>query len=153
VTQSSRQGPLRLTLEPAQLLRLYGLALGVGLLLEGGLFLLVNVLPGGSPALPFMTSDARHNLLHVVWGIVFLGVLLASPSPRRATLLMLVFGVFYTALGFAGVLYQNPFDLLLGPGENAFHFTVGLLALALSAWSMSQAPLARADRSSAKTSR
>jgi hypothetical protein len=42
-----------------------------------------------------------------------------------------VFGVFCTALGFAGVMFDDPFGLQLGPGENAFHFTVGLIPLAL----------------------
>ena len=149
----NRTGPFQLTLESSQFVRLYGLVLGGGLLLEGGVFLVLDFLPGGGPSLPFTTSDVRHNLLHVLWGVVFLAVLLTSRSPRRATLLMLVFGIFYTALGFAGVLYYDPFGLILGPGENAFHFTVGLLALALSVWSMRQEPLGRAGRSSAKTSR
>jgi hypothetical protein len=117
-------------LEPARLVRAYVLALGAGLLLEGGGLLLVNAL-----ALPLAvgTNDTRHNLLHVVWGIVLLAIA-ATPQGRDSTRVAwasLVFGVFYVALGVLGVVLNQPFGLLLGPGENVFHFVVGPLALVL----------------------
>ena len=40
----------------------------------------------------------------------------------------LVFGAFYIALGILGLTLERPFGLLLGPGEDVFHFTVGPLA-------------------------
>ncbi len=139
-----------------QLVRLYGLVLGAGLLLEGGILLLLSRLPVSMPALPIALAigDARHNALHLVWGIVFLVLLLTIRSRRSAALLVLIFGVFYTTLGFAGVIFDNPFGLLLGPGENAFHFTVGLLALTLGAASLlTSIAFLPTRRSSARTMR
>ena len=43
--------------------------------------------------------------------------------------LVLIFGVFYTALAFLGLFVHYPFGLHLGPGENVFHFLVGPAAL------------------------
>jgi hypothetical protein len=126
--------------EPTRLARLYVLALGAGLLLEGGALLLVNAL---ALPLPVGINDARHNLLHVVWGIALLAIA-ATPQVHGSTRVAWaaqVFGVFYIALGVLGVLLDRPFGLLLGPGENAFHFIVGPLALFLG-WRAR----ARADR-------
>ena len=133
----SRASARTVALDPPRLVRLYGLLVGAGLLLEGGLLLVVEALRAGAPnlSLPFATGDTRHNALHVVWGVVLVVLLATSRAPARATLLALAFGVFYTVLAIAGVLVDRPFGLLLGPGENGFHFTVGLLALALGAWS------------------
>ena len=140
-------------LEPARLVRLYGLGLGAALLLEGGLLLALDALRATlshvAAALPFATGDVRHNSLHIVWGVVILGLLATSRSARRATIVALVFGVFYTLLGIVGVLVDRPFGLLLGPGENVFHLTVGPLALLLGAWSASYA--SSSSRSSADT--
>ena len=109
---------------------LYGLVLGAGLLLEGGALLLVDRLP--VLGVPLTTGDTRHNLLHVAWGALLLAVLVGSrPGARRPSVALLVFGLFYTALGVLGLMLDRPFGLLLGPGENAFHLLVGPLALAL----------------------
>jgi peptidoglycan/LPS O-acetylase OafA/YrhL len=108
-----------------RLVRCYGLLIGAGLLLEGGALLLLEVLrvaPG----------NTRHNALHVVWGLA-IGALLAISRGQRWTLLVVGgFGVFYTGLAVVGVLVDQPLGLRLGPGENAFHFTVGPLALLLT---------------------
>jgi len=131
--------------EPLRLVRVYVLALGGGLLLEGGGLLLVNAL-----ALPvaFATNDTRHNLLHVVWGIGLLAIA-ASPQARgarRVAWAAVVFGIFYVALGVLGVLVSQPFGLLLGPGENAFHLIVGPLALFLGTRAVARSrSAARAD--------
>jgi hypothetical protein len=124
--------------EPARLVRAYVLMLGAGLLLEGGGLLLVNAL-----ALPLAvgTNDTRHNLLHVVWGIGLLAIA-ATPQGRGSTRVAwaaVVFGAFYVALGVLGVLLDRPFGLLLGPGENAFHFIVGPLAFFLGARALTRA--------------
>jgi hypothetical protein len=123
-------------IEPTRLVRAYVLALGAGLLLEGGGLLLVNAM-----ALPLAvgTNDTRHNLLHVVWGIGLLAIAV-TPQGRASTRVAwaaLVFGVFYVALGVLGVVLDRPFGLLLGPGENVFHFVVGPLALVLGARALS----------------
>jgi len=110
------------------LARIYMWVVGAGLLLEGGALLLLDR-PG--LALPIATGDARHNALHVVWGIGILVALATSRQAGRTTLVALVFGVFYTALAVLGITVDRPFGLLLGPGENVFHWIVGPLALIL----------------------
>ena len=128
------------------------MGLGAALLLEGGLLLALDALRATLPAaaaMPFATGDVRHNGLHLIWGVVILGLLATSRSGQRATVVALVFGVFYTLLGVAGLLIDRPFGLLLGPGENVFHLTVGPLALLLGAWSASYA--SSSSRSSADT--
>jgi hypothetical protein len=124
--------PQTYVLGPSGLVRAYVVAVGAGLLLEGGGLLLVNLL-----ALPVGVgvNDTRHNLLHVMWGV---GLLLvgALPHERGSTRIAwaaVVFGFFYLSLAVLGVLVQNPFGLLLGPGENGFHFIVGPVGLVLGA--------------------
>jgi len=135
---SAVQAPTRL-LEPARLVRAYVLALGAGLLLEGGGLLLVNAL---ALPLPVGTNDTRHNLLHVVWGIGLLAIAATpqGPGSRRVAWASFVFGVFYVTLGVLGVLLDRPFGLLLGPGENAFHLIVGPLALLIGARALLDRP-------------
>jgi hypothetical protein len=113
--------------DAAHLARWYLLALAAGLLLEGVTMLLIGS-SGAAAGLPFSAGDPRHNALHAVWGA---GLLILLAFTRRPGALLLGFGVFYTALAFAGVLVDRPFGLLLGPGENVFHFIVGPTALAL----------------------
>jgi hypothetical protein len=142
-------------LSAARLVRLFGFVVGAGLLLEGGLLLLVDGLRVALPELPFATGDARHNALHVVWGVAILGLLLNSRAPRRAVAVVGVFGFFYTALAIVGVLVDAPLGLALGPGENVFHFTVGPLGLALSAWAAvhrAASPSPNSDSSAASVS-
>ena len=110
------------------LVRLYLLMLGGGLLLEGSLLLGLDAL---RLAVPFSTGDPRHNALHVAWGGLILAVVLIDRGGRSLGWLAIVFGAFYTGLAIIGVLIDQPFGLLLGPGENAFHFVVGPLALVL----------------------
>jgi hypothetical protein len=121
--------------DPVALVRLYVLVLGAGLLLEGGGLLVADAL-GLSAA--FGSSDTRHNVLHVVWGIALLGIWISARgrASTRVIWAALVFGAFYVALGILGLTIDRPFGLLLGPGENVFHFTVGPLALALGAWAL-----------------
>ena len=111
--------------------RLYALVLGIGLLLEGAGLLLLEVFG-------VMPGDTRHNAMHAIWGLVMLGLLATSSSPWRPALVLLVFGVFYTALAIAGVVIDRPAGLLLGPGENVFHFMVGPLALVLGVLAVRQ---------------
>jgi hypothetical protein len=113
-----------------QLVRTYLLLLGAGLLVEGAALLFAAAL---NLALPY-ALDNRHNALHVVWGLLILAVLATSGDSSRLVSLALVFGVFYVGLAFAGMVLINPFGLLLGPGENLFHLTIGtgsLIAAAL----------------------
>jgi hypothetical protein len=122
--------------EPVRLTRVYVWLLGAGLLLDGALLLVVDRL--GLTSLPFNAGDSAHNVLHIAWGIALLVVsfLAGNGHDARAVWASLVFGAFYVALGIAGVTISNPLGLQLGPGENAFHFTVGPIALLLGAWAL-----------------
>jgi hypothetical protein len=112
-----------------QLARAYLLLLGAGLLLEGAALLFAGAV---DLAMPF-ALDNRHNALHVLWGLFILGGLATSRESRRLADLALLFGVFYVGLALAGTVLVNPFGLLLGPGENLFHLTVGTGALVAAA--------------------
>jgi hypothetical protein len=113
------------TLDPLRLTWLYSLALGVGLLLDGALLLVLN---------------AAGVQVSVVSGIALLAVSIGSEV--RAMWAALIFGAFYVALGVLGLTISQPFGLQLGPGENAFHLTVGPLALLLGAWALRSSSLA-----------
>lgn len=108
--------------------------LGIGLLLEGGGFLILNLLGNAAPALPpgVNSTDSPHNALHAVWGLCILGVLVfrgdRADIPARVST---IFGVFYLTLAVLGIVLDRPFGLVLGPGENVFHVFVGSLALCL----------------------
>jgi hypothetical protein len=131
-----------------RLVRLYVVVLGAGLLLDG---LLLLVLDGLGAQVPVNTTDWRHNLLHLVWGAALLMVSVLARGERQlwAAWAALIFGTFYVALGVLGLTIDQPFGLQLGPGENAFHFIVGPLALVLGAWALRAASLEPASSYSA----
>ena len=123
--------------DPLRLTRLYVWVLGAGLLLDGAGLLVLNAL--GIQVSAVNTSDTEHNLLHIAWGLALLVVSwLARKAGRELwpAWAAVIFGAFYVALGIAGVTFTNPLGLQLGAGENAFHFTVGPLALVLGAWAL-----------------
>ncbi len=124
-------------IDPLRLTRLYVWVLGAGLLLDGAVLLVLNTLAIQVECVN--VADTRHNVLHIVWGLALLLVSFLARQERRElwpAWAAVVFGAFYVALGVAGVTITNPFGLQLGPGENAFHFTVGPLALLLGAWAL-----------------
>jgi hypothetical protein len=116
-----------------RLVHLYVPVLGALLLLEGSALLIVDRLP---VSLGFAASDTRHNVLHIVWGAALLAVVVMARGSNRVAWASLIFGVFYVCLAVLGVVVDRPFGLLLGLGENVFHFTVGPLALLLGAWAL-----------------
>ena len=118
-----------MTGDKRQLARAYLLLLGAGLLFEGAALLLAAATKLEAPS----ALDNPHNALHVVWGLIILGVLATSHDSSRLASLALAFGVFYVGLAFAGMVLVNPFGLLLGPGENVFHLTVGTGSLVAAA--------------------
>jgi hypothetical protein len=131
----STLGARRAGSEPLSIVRLYLLVLGAGLLLEGAALLVLDNLKIDAG---IATNDWRHNVLHIVWGIALLVVSAVSRGATaiRAAWAALIFGTFYIALGVLGLTVERPFGLQLGPGENAFHFTVGPLALLLGTWAL-----------------
>jgi hypothetical protein len=116
-------------------MRVYVLVLGVGLLVEGGGLLLLDRL--GIPA-DSGTSDAGRNVLYFAWGIALVGISITARghAATRVIWAALVFGSFYVAMAVLGLTIERPFGLLLGPGENIFHFMIGSLALVLGAWAL-----------------
>ena len=127
---------------PVRLVHLYLWILGAGLLLDGAVLLLVDWL---GLSVPVNATDVRHNVLHVVWGVALLvvSVLARDGHEIRAAWAAVIFGAFYVALGVLGLTLDQPFGLQLGPGENAFHFLVGPIALILGGWALRNLSLAQ----------
>jgi len=112
-----------------------------GLLLQGAGSLLLDLRPDVQAATPWllatiMNGNPPHAWLHVAWGIAGLAVLALLRTPIARLWLGLVFGVFYTTLGFVGIAVHDPMGMRLMLPENAFHLTVGPLMLLLTwlAW-------------------
>jgi len=83
-----------------------------------------------------MNGNSPHAVLHIAWGGFGLLVLFSLRSNSTWLNLGVIFGVFYTLLGFLGIVVHNPFGLRLAWQENVFHLTVGplMLVLAFLAW-------------------
>jgi hypothetical protein len=131
-----------MTGDKRQLARTYLVFLGAGLVIEGAALLFAAVL---NLAVPY-PLDNHHNALHVVWGLLILGGLATSRDSSWLASLALLFGVFYVGLAFAGMVLLDPFGLLLGPGENLFHLTVGTGSLVAAALLQARLAFARPGR-------
>jgi hypothetical protein len=107
--------------------------LGVGLLAQGTLSLVLDAADLASNQLPqrFANSDPVHAAIHVLWGIVMVVLVRRGLPDAAAAQLAVAFGVFYTALGIAGVVVHHPLGLRLDRGENVFHLVVGPVTLAV----------------------
>ena len=131
---------------PLRLLRSYAWVLGGGLLVQGVLtevFLAVTD-RAARWTHGVLSYDARHGAVHIVWGMALVLLLLARVGTRGLARGVVVFGLFYLALGVLGVVIHNPFGLMLGPGENGFHFIVGTSALLIGGMALCRpAPLPR----------
>jgi hypothetical protein len=108
-----------------------------GLLLQGGGSLLLDLRPDVQAATPYllatvMNGNPPHAVLHIVWGAAGLAILALFRSAGARLLLGLVFGLFYTGLGFLGIAVHDPFGMRLMLPENVFHLTVGPLMLVLT---------------------
>jgi hypothetical protein len=117
-----------------RLLRWYLWAVGAGLLAQGALTLVFLAISdeGARRTHGVLNHDARHGVLHVVWGLALLALVIRVHHPRPLVAGAIVFGVFYLALAVLGMATHNPFGLRLGPGENGFHLIVGSSALAVA---------------------
>jgi hypothetical protein len=114
--------------------RAYLLALGAGLLLQGGLSLLLRAAGAiGAAYNGIVTGDVPHGTLHVLWGAAMLAIWRRRPRAADLATVLLVFGVFYSALAVLGLALDLSLGLNLGPKQNAFHAIVGPLALVLGA--------------------
>jgi hypothetical protein len=116
-------------------LREWVAAVGTLLLAQGALSLAVD----GSgvtlqPVLQAFVGDPLHASIHVIWGAAMLALLAVRGDRLTLARASIGFGVFYVTLAVLGVLVHHPFGLLLGPGENVFHFLVGPVALIVGIW-------------------
>jgi hypothetical protein len=117
---------------PTNELHLWVASAGALLLAQGALSLLVDTAGVALPALvQAFIGDPLHAAIHVAWGVTMLGFVGLVRSRKTLSLLTLVFGVFYVSLGFLGLLVHHPFGLILGAGENVFHFVVGPASLVI----------------------
>jgi hypothetical protein len=86
------------------------------------------------PLAQVFVADPLHAGIHLAWGVAMLATLATRGDRETLSGLAIAFGMFYVALAFLGVLVYHPFGLMLGPGENAFHFIVGPTSLVLGVW-------------------
>jgi hypothetical protein len=113
--------------------QLYLGVLAAGLLSQGVVSLLLDASDRSSGRLPerFANADPLHASIHVVWGVVMVVLVLRGLSDLDASRLALVFGVFYSTLAVAGMVFHHPLGMHLDRGENVFHLIVGPTTLAV----------------------
>jgi len=110
--------------------------------LFGAVFVLMGVLIiiGGGHA------DKYHNLMHLTWGALAVGIsFLGTAASKR---FCLASGVFYLALAALGFLLGNPSSnwawhfgpMLLNKGDHIFHLLLGLAFLAFGVFSPAHLP-------------
>lgn len=116
---------------------LYVWAVMAGLLAQGAGSLLLDANDALRRATPYllatlMNGNPPHAWLHIVWGAGGLVFLALFRTFRARIGVGLVFGIFYTLLGFLGIVVHHPFGMRLDLPEDVFHLTVGPLMLLLT---------------------
>lgn len=103
----------------------------------GGIFVLMCLLimVGGLP------TDRYHNLMHLVWGLLAVGVsFLGATAAKR---FCIGSGMFYLTLAFLGLLLGDPAmnrawhlgPIMLHTGDDVFHLVLGSVFLGLGLFS------------------
>jgi len=113
-------------------LRRYLWAVGFLLLVQGSVSLLVRAAGLDAHATSRLLSDPAHATIHVVWGVVVLGVLVLRAGETAEILLASVFGVFYLGLLALGLAVHHPFGLMIDAKENVFHAVIAVVALVVA---------------------
>lgn len=113
-------------------LRLYLLAAGLLLLVQGAASLLVRAVGNDPHQTSRLLSDPGHATIHLLWGVGLLAVLAFRAGEAAQVWVTFAFGVFYVGLLAVGLAVHHPFGLMIDGGENAFHAVIGPLALILS---------------------
>ena len=113
-------------------LRLYLWAVGLLLLVQGGVSLLVRAAGLDAHATSRLLSDPAHATIHVVWGVVVLGVLVLRAAETAEILVASVFGVFYLGLLALGLAVHHPFGLMIDAKENVFHAVIAVAAVVVA---------------------
>jgi hypothetical protein len=114
----------------------YTLAAGGFLLLQGTSTLLFLLFPPLDHAFPQFLLATRmipiHSTLHIVTGVLALAVVRWG-GRETAWWFALLFGLFYTILGFAGLITGLTFGLALQPFDHPFHLLAGIPGLVAAA--------------------
>jgi len=106
------------------------------LFIQGSGSLLLRLRPDIEAVTPWllatlMNGNTPHAILHIIGGSAGLVIILLFRSRAVRMGLGLTFGVFYTLLGFLGIVVYHPFGMRLDFPEDLFHLTVGPLMLVL----------------------
>lgn len=109
--------------------RTWSLIAGAVLILVGILGFLPNPVVGERDALA--TTDGMHNIVHIVTGLVALGIYMtASPASRPGALIG--FGILYAVIFLAVLISPNLFGLFAVPANatlHAIHFSLAVVSL------------------------
>lgn len=111
---------------------IYTLVSGGFLLLQGTSTLLFRLVPALDAAFPALLAVTQmipvHSLLHIATGVLALTIIRWG-GPRGPWWFAVLFGVFYTALGIAGLATSTQFGLGLQPFDHPFHLLAGVPGL------------------------
>jgi hypothetical protein len=96
----------------------------------GVILLLLGIIGFVTPAIGPLTFTTHHNLIHLVSGVVLVGVGFMAPASAR--LACQIFGIVYGLVavwGFLGNAHLGPLMLNLNMAYNVVHVIVAALAL------------------------
>lgn len=111
---------------------LYTALAGLFLLLQGTSTLVFRLVPALDQAFPSLLAITRmippHSILHILTGILALGVLLRG-GQRGPFWFAAGFGSFYIGLALLGMVTGQPAALGMQPFDHPFHLLLGGLGL------------------------
>lgn len=111
--------------------RLYTGAAGIFLLLQGISTLTFRLIPALDRAFPPLLATTEmqpaHSMLHILSGV--LAVFALMRGGERPLWFAGGFGLFYLALGAAGMAFGQPAFLMLQPFDHPIHFVLGIFGL------------------------
>jgi len=111
---------------------LYTAVSGIFLLLQGTSTLAFRLFPPLDQAFPALLATTHmipiHSTLHIITGLLAVAILVRG-GKREAFWFAAGFGLFYLALGLAGVLSGHPLGLGLQPFDHPIHLVLGVVGL------------------------
>ena len=119
-----------------QIARIYTAVSGIFLLAQGISTLAFRLYPPLDRAFPALLATTQmipiHSTLHIVTGVIALFILYRG-GERGAFWFALGFGLFYLALGLAGMFSGQPLGLGLQPFDHPIHLVLGVVGLLVAA--------------------